>query len=334
MPEVSVIIPTFNRPELLQRALESLRIQTFRDFEAVVVNDAGVDVGDIVERFQSSFSVHYVTASKNGGLAAARNLALSHAKGSLIAYLDDDDLFLSEHLTTLRTFWHAVPNQVVYTDAYRTSYYREAGGTLKVIKRKVPFSKSYSLETILVENLAPVNCFMHHRDCLQKAGLFDTGLHTHEDWDFWIRMGLNFPFAHLPKVTSDVSFIYGGGSMTATRLMSFERTRLLLFRRYAQHAGTLPEVIDRQRAVEQSIYKRYAPAIDLFDPTHQKEDRVFEFFEAMMKPENKWAAQVSEALCKEYRLARQIPWLPAWKAGYFRFLALFNPKYRYRTIYD
>jgi hypothetical protein len=198
----------------------------------------------------------------------------------------------------------------------------------------VPFSKPFSLETLLVENLAPVNCFLHHRECLEKVGIFDVGLYTHEDWDFWIRMGLVYPFAHVSKVTSNVSFIYGGGSMTATRKMSFEHSRLLLYRRYAQASSSMPGVLEGQKRAEERIYQNYAPAIDLFDPEKRVKDRIFTFFDEMMKPEHKLVAQLSESLCKEYKLARRYPWLLTFRKLVLGILSLFKKKYRYHTIYD
>ena len=97
-PQVSVILPTHNRPLLLAEALDSLEAQTFSDWEAIVVNDASnpaIDIGRIV-------SVHpRVTAlahqSRHGG-AAAKNTGVDAAQGELLAFLDDDDMYDPDYL--------------------------------------------------------------------------------------------------------------------------------------------------------------------------------------------------------------------------------------------
>jgi O-antigen biosynthesis protein len=332
MPRVSIIVPTYNRPELLQRALSSIARQSYRDFEVVVANDAGCDLEPYLESFESQFKLIYCIASVNSGLAATRNLALSRASGELIAYLDDDDLFLPDHLEALVGFFDQVPEQVVYADAYRSSYYRDENGSLKLIKRKVPFSKSYSKDRLLFENLAPVNCFLHHRFCLEKVNGFDTGLYTHEDWDFWIRMGIQYPFAHLQRVTSDVSYIYGGGSMTATRQLSFEHTRLLLIKKYRQHAENPAKFQEEEQALRQAMMQRFYPAFKHFKALSN--DPLFEFFDFLIKQENKLTADLCSELVRYHRLTQRLPWAIQWLKLKLWVLRLFKTKYRFRTIFD
>src|SRR5262249_28898416 len=81
---VSVIVPTFNRPDLLQRALASVLAQTYRQFEIVVVNDAGTDVENIINEMNSSGKIVYVRHDRNRGLAASRNTAIRLARGTYI----------------------------------------------------------------------------------------------------------------------------------------------------------------------------------------------------------------------------------------------------------
>ena len=78
---VSVIVPTFNRPEMLANALQSIMAQTFGDFEVIVVNDAGVDVAPLVNHFNIKGTIRYINKETNQGLAAARNTGLKAARG-------------------------------------------------------------------------------------------------------------------------------------------------------------------------------------------------------------------------------------------------------------
>ena len=90
----SIIIPVYNAEKTLQLSLDSLRSQTFRDFEAVFIDDGSSDGSPaILEEFcqESGVNARVVRQSKNGGVAAARNRGLREAKGEYLAFLDADD---------------------------------------------------------------------------------------------------------------------------------------------------------------------------------------------------------------------------------------------------
>ena len=103
-PKVSVIVPTHNRPDRLEETLRSILAQTLQDAEIIVVNDNGIDVGHVVARCRGGMEIVHLRHNANRGLAAARNTGLRHARGRYIAYLDDDDIFLPDHLQTLADF--------------------------------------------------------------------------------------------------------------------------------------------------------------------------------------------------------------------------------------
>src|ERR1035437_10187989 len=91
-PFVSVIVPTYNRPSLLDRALRSILGQTYRRFEILVVNDGGPDVTAVLDELQCGQALRYFVHPSNQGIAAARNTGMREARGKYIAYLDDDDI--------------------------------------------------------------------------------------------------------------------------------------------------------------------------------------------------------------------------------------------------
>lgn len=97
-PLVSIVIPSFNRPELLRRALESLAAQLYHPLEAVVVNDAGCAVEPVVDEFRDRLSLQLIEHDRNRYLAAARNSGIKAARGEYIGYLDDDDRLYPHHI--------------------------------------------------------------------------------------------------------------------------------------------------------------------------------------------------------------------------------------------
>ena len=92
-PRLSVILPTYNRPLLLQEALCSLEAQSLPEWEAIVVDDAAFLGGDTLRIVSQFHRAKVITHESNRGGAAAKNTGISAARGRLLAFLDDDDLF-------------------------------------------------------------------------------------------------------------------------------------------------------------------------------------------------------------------------------------------------
>src|SRR5690606_19868999 len=114
-PTFSVVVTTYNRSRMLRDALESLDRQVFRDIEVILVNDAAAGEEPLLG--QDRFRLTYVRQPRNLGPAAARNVAHRLANGECLVYLDDDNLFLPDHLQVLHQALRAHPGNAVYTDA-------------------------------------------------------------------------------------------------------------------------------------------------------------------------------------------------------------------------
>lgn len=244
-PKVSVIIPTYNRPDRLRTALASLATQTYQDFEIIVVNDAGSDVGSIVAACVDRHRIMTITHDRNRGLAAARNSGLRAAKGTYIAYLDDDDRYLPHHLETLVAYLDRDECRVAYTDAWRVQERQTDAGYVET-GRDVPYSYDFKPADLLVSNYFPVLCVMHDRACLDEVGLFDESLFAHEDWDLWIRMATRFHFKHLPVRTAEFTWRTDGSSMTSGTRETYWRTTEIIYRKYRPYADLICGVREAQ----------------------------------------------------------------------------------------
>ena len=99
-PLVTVYIPTFNRVELLKRAVESVRQQTYQNLEIIIVDDCSNDNthGYLEEITKRDSRIRYFIKEKNSGACVSRNIAIENAKGEFITGLDDDDYFLKDRL--------------------------------------------------------------------------------------------------------------------------------------------------------------------------------------------------------------------------------------------
>lgn len=260
-PTVSVIVPTHNRPAQLAETLKSILVQSWHDFEIIVVNDAGVDVSPIIGHLNQGNRITSLRHHANRGLAAARNTGIRAAAGKYIAYLDDDDLFYPQHLEMLVTFLEATSFKVAYSDAYR-AHQELRDGKYEVTGRDLPYSFDFDYDRILVRNYIPVLCFVHEKSCFQDVGLFDESLKVLEDWDLWIRMSRKHKFAHVKQVTCEFSWREDGSTMSSAKHLDFVHTSEKIYKKYAEHVAGKPHVHDAQKDRMEHLRELVRPLLD------------------------------------------------------------------------
>jgi O-antigen biosynthesis protein len=232
-PLVSVIVPTYNRPALLGRALRSILGQTFRGFEIVVVNDGGADLRPALDELQCGQTIRHFVHPLNKGPAAARNTGLRAAHGKYIAYLDDDDIYYPDHLETLVNFLENSERHIAYTDA-RRAWQEVREGELVTTQTDNPYSWEFDPDQLLDSNYIPILCIAHRRSCLDEVGMMDETLPVLEDLDLWIRMSRIYEFAHIHKVTCEFSWRPQSESLS-TRRDEFSDTLAAICKKHAVH---------------------------------------------------------------------------------------------------
>jgi len=245
-PMVSVIVPTYNRPDRLRESLESILAQTFQDFEVIVVNDGEMDVTSVVDALPHGGRITCVKHDHNRGLAAARNTGIRLARGTYVSYLDDDDRYYPDHLAVLVQALQGGTFKAAYTDAFRAVETYD-GNRRVVTQRDLPYSYDFSAAGLLISNYFPVLCVMHERACLDTIGVFDETLFAHEDWDLWIRMATAYPFLHVKHTTAEFSWRTDGSSMTSGTKDTYLRTTEIIYRKYRPHAERIAGVLDAQQ---------------------------------------------------------------------------------------
>ncbi len=201
-PLFSIILTTYNRPDLLKDALDSIARQTLKDFEVILVNDHGEGVESLLNQY--SCCITYLRQGRNTGPAGARNAAHRLARGQYLVYLDDDDIFLPEHLQVLASGLQEHPGEVVYSDALFIAERLENGGRHILNQESRYTHGDYSRERLLVDNYIPVNTFAWPRSVALEVGDFDETLSGLEDWDFLQRLAARLPFHHLQQETVQV----------------------------------------------------------------------------------------------------------------------------------
>lgn len=192
-PIVSVVIPLYNKAPHIARALTSVLKQTFQDFEVIVVDDGSTDDGaEIVRRFEDP-RIRLIQ-QENRGVSAARNRGIEEARAELIAFLDADDEWLPDFLSTIIRMYNKFPDG----GAYATSYFTTYGHALLSPKiYKIPpspwegaipnFFISASEGEIITSSSVVIP-----RDVFNYLGLFKSGEHYGEDTEMWGRIALEY----------------------------------------------------------------------------------------------------------------------------------------------
>jgi glycosyltransferase involved in cell wall biosynthesis len=202
-PVVSVLISTFNRPQYLHKALASVLEQSYRSLQVIVVNDGGKDVSHIINSFDDSRLI-FINRKENFGKAFSLNEALTRAEGKYIAYLDDDDLYYSNHIETLvDALENRTDCQVAYSDFYKTYCKVSSDGSRQVLSKVVEVSRDFDRFFMLYFNHVLHVCLMHRRDLLEKTGPYNEQLKVLIDWDMTRRLVFFSDFYHVCEITGE-----------------------------------------------------------------------------------------------------------------------------------
>lgn len=199
MPKVSVIILTFNRAELLRRALASVLDQTFRDFEIIIVDDCSSDnTGEVISELSSTDGrIKYIRQPKNMGPGASRNAGLKNASGEYIAFLDDDDEWLPEKLRLQVECLDQCALDVGAVYCGRLDVDSKTGKVLRVFP--CAKEKGNIFKLLLKSNFLTLSSILLRSKCFEQIGVFDEDIPVGEDYDIWIRISQYFRFEYIDQ---------------------------------------------------------------------------------------------------------------------------------------
>lgn len=241
----SIILTTYNRPDLLQDALASVGSQTLSDFEVILINDNGEHIEHLLAAYD--FPITYVRQGRNRGPAAARNAALRLARGQYVVYLDDDDLYLPNHLQELTAALETHPDSVVYTDAVFILEKIEDGKRIELGRELRYPHDEYSKERLLVDNYIPINTFACPRTLALEVGDFDESLAGLEDWDFLMRLCARRSFRHIQCETVEVRMRQDTSTPERRSQQALKDYPALYRELYSRHPDLGQETLRRRR---------------------------------------------------------------------------------------
>ena len=185
---ISVVIPVYNRPDLLNRALSSVSKQTTQADEVLVVDDGSSSSPDLSD-FHEDLEIHCLRREKNLGVSAARNWGIQQARGKWIALLDSDDEWEPEKLEKQMRYIDQNPQLL----AIHTLEKWIRRGNEVIPPAYLDKSNNRLWERSLKNCLICPSSVLLHRTVFESVGWFDESLPVCEDYDFWLRLLLNHP---------------------------------------------------------------------------------------------------------------------------------------------
>jgi glycosyltransferase involved in cell wall biosynthesis len=188
-PKVSVIIPSYNTADLIAACLDSVAAQTYSDFEAVVVNDGSPDTPELERVLQPYMDWIVYIKQENKRAAGARNNAIRQARGEFLAFLDSDDTWMPDHLSSQMQMFAEDPSlDLVYCDGLMVGH----PGHETEFMTRCPSSGPATFESLIAQRCqVPISTVVARKRTLMDVGLFDEELPRCDDYDMWVRAAFN-----------------------------------------------------------------------------------------------------------------------------------------------
>lgn len=184
-PLVTVYIPTYNRVSLLKRAVDSVRYQTYKNIEIIIVDDVSTDdTHDYLKEISTiDLRVKYYLKEKNSGACTSRNIAIEMANGEYITGLDDDDYFLADRIEKFLENKHFLDKYVfIFTEILIKENEKIQPPSFHWLKPKIVVSND-----LLYSNVIGNQCFIK-TEVMRQKGMFSESLKAWQDMDVWYRL--------------------------------------------------------------------------------------------------------------------------------------------------
>ena len=225
-PAVTVVIPTYNRPRFLPEAIDSVQKQSFPDWELIVVDDGGgEETAAAVAHFLADGRVRFVRQEHEGS-TEARNRGIAEGRASIIAYLDDDNLWYPDFLARAVDCLATRPDVDVLYGALVTYAHGLDGCVLW---------RSFNRDALLRNNYIDTSTIVHRRSLVDQYGGWNPSVESLADWDLMLRYTKDRPAFALDVLAAYYRIC---DEQRISAQTPYDATKAEILRR--QHAATDP----------------------------------------------------------------------------------------------
>ena len=194
-PLISVIMPTYNRKNIIQKAITSVLNQSYTNFELIIIDDGSDDGTYNLLKSIKDERINILHHEKNKGCSYSRNIGLKNAKGDIIMYLDSDNEWDPKYIETMIGAFIELPNaDAVYSGQYLYKNFDSKPYAVRF--------GTYNKPLLHNHNYIDMNCFCHKSHVLNEVKGFDENLFSLVDWDFILKISNSFKIYSVPVILS------------------------------------------------------------------------------------------------------------------------------------
>lgn len=235
VPEVSVVIATYNMGQFCAQAVRSCLAQTMNSLEVIVVDDGSTDkTSEVLRTFEAEPRVRLVR-QPNLGQPRAKNAGLRLARGRFVAFCDADDYWLPDKLARQLPLFEADPRVGVVCSPIVREF--PDGSRQPQVGRR--FYRGDVLQQMFIRNIVPFGTAVVRRRCFDEVGPFDESIGMGIDWDLWLRIATRWHFDYVPEPT----YVYRvwEGQMSRNWRGRYDCALRIMAKFLEQNPGLLPK---------------------------------------------------------------------------------------------
>lgn len=277
-PLVSVIIPTYNRVQYLERALHSVLDQTFSDYELIIIDDGSTDDTNLLlKKYKKRIRIFSILHS---GVSAARNFGIEKSHGEWITFLDSDDFWLPEKLEKQMEYMRSNPKMLISQVGEK---WIRNGKFANPMNKHMKHSGWIFKESLPLCIVSPSAVIIHSK-IFKDIGNFDVGLTVCEDYDLWLRISRKYQIGLIPETL--IVKIGGHKDQLSRQFWGMDRFRIMSLKKllkeeltHEQRELVLKEIIKKLTIL--SIGRAKRPELpNVFKPKIKKYQRILNEFTA------------------------------------------------------
>lgn len=232
IPQVSIVLPTYNRCHTLTKSIKSVLNQSYSDFELIIVDDGSTDETKnlIMDFMRLDNRIRYLKLEKNIGVYKARNIGISIARGKYIAFQDSDDEWLPDKLMKQVLVLEKLPNDVGMIYCFMRAI--DEKGNIRIMNKEIitPETPNLHRKTLIYQcDGIDLQASLFRREVFETCGYFDENIKTTGDKEYLIRISKKFKFACINEPL--VNYYSTSGSLSKNR-PEILKSYLYIFNKY------------------------------------------------------------------------------------------------------